>query len=229
MINKYNRIARIYPAVLCSVPIFVLNYFYLHSYTTGLVGSLEGVRWVGGLTISVALTFLLAQIGRYIGKELYEKTHFFDELRMPTTQMLLHGDSTYSVEHKSKVHDKIFKDFGIRISTVSEEQLDDNHARKLIVECVSMIRGKVKDGHLLLQHNIEYGFIRNLIGGSVVSVFISICNLFIFGSFFKDTIAYDISLFTAVSYLLIISLGRFLIGRYGIRYAKVLIQEYLLL
>lgn len=228
MLNKYNRIARIYPAILCSVPIFVLNYFLLDFYTGDFLSSLEGVKWVGGITLSVALTFLLAQAGRFMGKELFERVHFQDELRMPTTEMLLHANQAYSAEHKKKLHAKISSDFSIRVCSVAEEENDNDGARRVIVECVSMIRGKVKDGRLLLQHNIEYGFVRNLVGGSVISVFISIVNLFIFGYFAQNLLAFYISLFTAIIYLLLMILGRSLIGRYGIRYAKILIQEYLL-
>lgn len=226
--NKYNLIARTYPAVLCSIPVFVLNYFFLHTYTADFIGSLQAITWAGGITLSVVLTFLFAHIGRHIGKDLFEKIHFNDELHMPTTQMLLHADTTYSSEHKRKVHDMILGDFNMQVCTVSEEQDNEHHARKIIVDCVSMIRGKVKDGRLLLQHNIEYGFVRNLIGGSVISVFISIVNLFLFGYFFQNLLAYQISLFTAITYFLILFFGRFLVGRYGVRYAKVLIQEYVL-
>jgi hypothetical protein len=228
MLNKYSRIARIYPAVLCSLPIFLLNYFFLKFYTADFLSSLNGVKWTGGITLSLVLTFLLAQTARFIGKELFEKTHFKDELSMPTTEMLLHLDENYSSDHKKRLHAKIFSDFGIQVCTAQEEISENERARKIIVECVSMIRGKVKDGRLLLQHNIEYGFIRNLVGGSVISVFLSIINLFIFGYFFYNQLAFSLSLFMAIFYLAMVMMGRFLLGRYGIRYAKVLIQEYLL-
>lgn len=226
--NKYNLIARTYPAVLCSIPVFVLNYFFLHTYTADFIGSLQAITWAGGLTLSVVLTFFFAHVGRHIGKGLFEKIHFNDELHMPTTQMLLHSDQTYSAEHKRKIHNMILSDFNMQVCTVSEELDSEHRARKIIVDCVSMIRGKVKDGRLLLQHNIEYGFVRNLIGGSVISVFVSIANLLIFGTFFQNMLAYQISMFTAGIYFLIILFGRALVGIYGVRYAKVLIQEYVL-
>jgi len=52
-------------------------------------------------------------------------------------------------------------------------------ARKKIVEAVSIMREKVMDGHLLLQHNIEYGLWRNLIEGSTFALLISIINCYI--------------------------------------------------
>ena len=227
MLNNYNRIARLYPAILCSIPIFAFNYFLLNVHTAEFFGSLEGVKWTGGITISIVLTFLLAQASRFIGKELFEKTHFNDELHMPTTELLLHSDSTYSIDHKGKLHAKILSDFGIRIFSPTQEVNDITGARKAIVESTGMIRGMVKDGRLILQHNREYGFVRNLIGGSVIAVFVSIVDLFIFGHFFPNMLAYYISLFLAIAYTLIMIIGKPLMSRYGRLYAKVLVQEYL--
>jgi hypothetical protein len=228
MLNKYSITARIYPAIICSVPIFVLNYFLLNKYTAGFVASLQGVKWVGGITISIALTFLLAQIGRFIGKELFEKIYFKDELKMPTTNFLLHSDPTYSPDHTNRIHSKILSDFGIRINSPQQEDNNVIAARKIIVESVSMIRGKVGKGRLLLQHNIEYGFIRNLIGGALPALYISMANLYVFGITSPSIVGYYVSIFTTISYLLIVLAGSYLIEKYGVRYAKILIQEYML-
>lgn len=228
MLNKYNRTARIYPAIICSIPIFVLNYFLLDFYTAPFFASLEAVKWVSGITLSVALTYLLAQAGRFIGKELFEKEYFKDELCMPTTEFLLHSDNTYSPEHKEKIHRKILTDFDIQIYSFEKENRDVLSARRVIVESVSMIRGKVKNGQLLLQHNIEYGFVRNLVGGSLMALYISIINFYIFRIFLQNQIAFYISIATIILYLFFVVVGKHLIKKYGIRYAKVLIQEYLL-
>ena len=227
-LNKYNLVARVYPAVLCSLPILALNFFLLNSYAGEFFSAVGGYKWLGGITFSMILIYLLAQIGRFIGKEVFEKIHFSDELNMPTTKLLLHSDKTYSSEQKLNIHSKIANDFNMTIYTPEQESLNQIHAQRLIVDCVSLIRGKVKDGHLILQHNIEYGFARNLIGGSVVAVFISIFNLIIFGYFLEQFLPFFISLFLAVIYLLIMAVSRKVIQQYGFRYAKILIQEYLL-
>lgn len=226
--NKYNLVARFYPAILCSLPILVLNFFLLDSYTGEFFSAIEGYKWIGGITFSAILIYLLAQIGRFVGKEVFEKIHFSDELSMPTTQLLLHSDKTYSSEQKLNIHSKIANDFSMTVCTLEQESLDEIGARRIIVDCVSLIRGKVKDGRLILQHNIEYGFARNLIGGSAVAVFLSIFNLIVFGYFLEQFIPFYISLFLAITYLLVVIIGRRVIQRYGLRYAKILIQEYLL-
>lgn len=227
MLNKYNRVARIYPAILCSIPIFVLNYFLLDAYTKGFVDSFVATEVVGGISFSLVLTYLLAQISRFIGKELFEYTHFKDELHMPTTNHLLHADSTYTATHKTTIHKKISDDFGVVLFAKEQEEKDVHGARKRIVESMSFVRAKVKDGRLVLNHNREYGFARNFIGGSVVAVMLSIANLFVFGCWVPNPVAYYISLFLAIIYLFAIMFSGQIMKRYGIRYAKVLIQEYL--
>lgn len=228
MFSKYNITARIYPAIICSIPIFVLNYFLLSNYTSGLINSLEKIKWIGGITFSVALTFLLAQLGRFIGKELFEKTHFNDELRMPTTNILLHSNSLYSPEHTDRIHSKILVDFGIQVFSAKQEEKDVAAARRTIAESVSMIRAKVGNGQLLLQHNTEYGFARNLVGGSVPALYMSVVNLYIFGVIFPNSTAYFISIFTSIAYFLLVLMGKQIIDRYGMSYAKILVQEYLI-
>lgn len=224
----YTLRARIYPAALCAIPIFVLNYFLLHVYLGDFLNSILSIRWAGEVTIAVILTYFLAEIGRFIAKELYEKSYFKDELSMPTTDFLLHSDQTYTQEYKSQIHSKILSDFSMQVCSSQEEAADNEKARKIIVQCVSMIRGKVKDGRLILNHNIGYGFARNLIGGSVIAVAVSIVNLYIFGYFIPNMTAFWISLFLGLIYLTIMLSGKSIMSRYGIRYAKVLIQEYLL-
>ena len=128
-----------------------------------------------------------------------------------------------------KIHEKIQAEFGLQMYGPEAEESDHMLARRTIVEAVTLIRARVKNGRLVLQHNIEYGFIRNLIGGSAIAVFIALFDMVLFGKFVPNAIAYYLSLGFTVAYFLLILLGRFLIQRYGVRYAKILIQEYLLI
>ncbi|MCF7864947.1 MAG: hypothetical protein K9M11_00375 [Candidatus Pacebacteria bacterium] len=227
--NKYNLVARVYPAVLCSLPILVLNYFLLESYLGNFFTTVEGYKLAGGVTLSVVLVYFFAHVGRFVGKEVFEKIHFRDEVDMPTTRVFMHSDKTYTSEQKAILYSKVSSEFGITLCTIQEEIDNEERARRLIVDCALLIRGRVKDGRLLLQHNIEYGFARNLLGGATVAVFISVVNLLLFGYFVPEPVAYYLSLTLAFMYMLVMMVGRRVIDRYGYRYAKILIQEYLLM
>jgi hypothetical protein len=90
---------------------------------------------------------------------------------------------------------------------------------------VSLIRDKVKDGRLLLQHNIEYGFVRNLIGGAVIVFPLTALSAPFF--YFSHPIIFWTFLVMSAGFLTLIVFSRRILEIYGVAYAKVLIQEYM--
>ena len=226
--DRYFLFARLFPAIICSIPFFVFYYYFLHPLVGSFSESFLNAQWPGDVTASVALVYLLALGGRAVAKDLFEK-HWFkrDETRMPTTEFLLHSHGEYSPEFKRKIHDKISSDFQITIRSVEEEADDEDSARKIIAESVTLIRQRVKDGRLLLQHNIEYGFFRNLVGGAVLAVAMSAVDSVLFAFIHPDNDALVISVVLIVLYAIPILISKTLLTLHGKRYARVLIQEYL--
>lgn len=225
--DRYTIIARIFPAVLSSIPFFVLQFFFLNDRIGNFLEEILRVKWVSDVTISVALIYLLVQLSRLASKELYEKIIFFDGRNFSTTNYLLHLDNFYSSDFTEQIHKKIFNDFKISIPSLEQEKLDANESRKKIGEAVSLIRARVGGGDLVRQHNIEYGFIRNMIGGSVVAAIMSFINLIIFFWADFNQTAFIISAIVFIAYLVLIGSGERLINIFGTNYARVLIQEYM--
>ncbi len=223
-LDKYSRIARLYPALITLVPVFLLTFGISQNELTKLLGDIMAIQVVGCVSINVAALFLLIQANRFIGKEIFERWYFEDELRMPTTEMLLPESTQISPQLRSKVNMLCQRDFALCLPTIEEQREDDMLARKRIVDIVAQIRQKVQDGHLVLQHNIEYGFARNLIGGAPLGIVASIfCTLY----FYADSRA--VALFSLVLVFLwggLLLFSKTLIGRLGVLYAKRLIQEY---
>ncbi|MEK7074382.1 MAG: HPP family protein [Patescibacteria group bacterium] len=145
---------------------------------------------------------------------------------MPTTNFLLFSDTHYSNEYKQQIREKILKDFGITLLSKEQEEKDEMAARKRIVEAASLIRGKVKDGRLLLQHNIEYGFARNLIGGSVIAFPTALIGVVLFYFFSYKVLPFVVLTVSATIYLVLIIFSKKIMDVFGVAYAKVLIQEY---
>jgi hypothetical protein len=107
-----------------------------------------------------------------------------------------------------------------------EELAEEPRARKLIATTVSQIRNVLRDNTLLLQHNIEYGFFRNLIGGSFLAFVISL--IILFSSQFTDDIpTRNLGLILTIIYFLPIILSKVIIDRYGKYYAKILYEQFL--
>ncbi len=224
-LDRYSRVARLYPALITLVPVFLLTLGLAQNELVKLLGDIMAIRVVGGVSINVAALFLLIQANRFIGKEVFERWYFEDELRMPTTEMLLSSSTQISPQVRSKIDTLCQRDFGLHLPTVDEQEEDEMLARRRIVEIVAQIRQTVRDGHLLLQHNIEYGFARNLIGGAPLGITLSLaCTLYYY------EISRGIALFSvalAILWGLLLLLSKTIIGRFGVLYAKRLIQEYI--
>jgi len=191
------------------------------------VGHVLAIQWISDVGLSFAIIYLFMQINRLISKEFFEKKMFSNGLNMPTTNYLMHSDPNLSFEYTKKIHLKIYEDFSIVIPSMQEELRNEKGSRQKISEAVALIRKKVGDGVLILQHNIEYGFVRNLIGGSVIAVIISVININIFSWVAYNQIALIISCILAFLYLCVVISSKWIVTTFGNNYASVLIQEYM--
>lgn len=179
------------------------------------------------ISISMICLYFLSEVGRMLSKNIFQRFYFKDELYMPTTNYLMFSDKTSSQQHKIKIRNKIFSDFRINLSTAEEESMDEHAARTKIVEIMALIRKKLMGNKFLLQHNIEYGAMRNAIGGSVLGILLSIFNIIFFIKYIEINLAFYISIATLVIYISLVVFSKIIINFYGNNYAKILFREYL--
>ena len=101
----------------------------------------------------------------------------------------------------------------------------EQERRIMIARVVGQIRELLRNNKMLLQHNIEYGFFRNLVGGSVLacvfSIALIIASFLQFNEMMKVT-----SIIMLVVYLLPIVFSKPLIKYHGRNYANVLFDQY---
>lgn len=225
--DKYDIFARAIPAVLVCMPFFTLHYFLLSPALGAFWGELLGLKFASDVTFVFALLFLSMQLNRIVSKEIFEKRIYYDGLKFPTTDFLLHLHSYFSEDYTRMIHNQIKSDFNISIPTRRSEIQDENRSRKLIAEAISHIRAKVVKGNLLGQHNLEYGFIRNFSGGNVVATIISVLDVIIFKWVYPNNTALTVSSVSFFVYLVLSLFAVKMIESVGRSYAKVLIQEYM--
>jgi general stress protein CsbA len=227
VINNYYIKARLFPTVLTTLPAIILYNKYVASiYYNKLASIYSALPTVTDVILSTAIVFLLVQINRFLSKEIFQRLYFKDEINMPTTNLLLKSNGELETSIKQKIEDKIKTKFNISLLSSIEESADQPKARKLIVTTVSQIRNILRDNSLLLQHNIEYGFFRNLIGGSFLAFMLSIIILFL--SFYSGEIATrNLGIILTSLYFFPILLSKFIINRYGRYYAKILYEQFL--
>ena len=223
---NYKLQARVFPALLVSIPALILYYFTLGTKLNDLIGFIGKAELVANVSISAAIVFLVIQLNRFLSKELFQKEFFSGEEDMPTTRYLLHQDDYLPAAIKTSIHSKIFQDFNIRIKSLDEEKENEKEARKTIVMAVSQIREKLRGNQMVLRHNIEYGFVRNLLGGCILAIVISIINMIIFRFFIFSELAYFISLITLILFSIPIFARKRIIQHYGHSYGKILLEQY---
>jgi hypothetical protein len=225
--NIYFYRARLFPALITSIPMLIfLNKIIAVEYQEALKNLYDILPIITHLGLSAAIIFLCVQVNRLLAKEIFQRLYFREELNMPTTNHLLWKNNYYDVTVKKKIRDKMDEKFGIALLSSQEEEQDETKARKLIMSSVSQIRVALKGNSMLLQHNIEYGFWRNLIGGSILAVVFSVA-IYFYGrqNDLNGLTTIGIILFSV--YLIPILLSKTIILFYGKYYSKILYEQFL--
>lgn len=226
--DAYTLKGRIAPAFFSIIlPIMVFNHFFVSEEFSKAMGEILGAKLISNLTISTICLYFLSEFGRLIAKNVFERIYFKDESRMPTTDLMMFSDKTYSNDHKTKIRERIESDFDIVLPKQDEELEDEALARVRIVETMALIRKKLKGNKFLFQHNVEYGIMRNAIGGAVLGAFFSLLNIVFFVFVTKVELAVVLSTGLFIIYSLLLLFSRVVINFYGKNYAKILFREYM--
>jgi len=218
--STYSLIARIFPTIMGLIPLLILQYFYLNNIWS--VDSLIASA-AGHVGLSTILLYAFNQYFIRIPSKIFEDFLFEKQLYFPTTSFLMYADDEYSNEFKDQIRQKVSKDFSIQLPTADDENKNEKDARKRIKDSVRVIIGKVKDGYLVLQHNIEYGFVRNLWGASLSGVLGSTLLILLSE---PSSPLHTVGLICLAGYGLYLCFGFVIIKYFGRAYARKLIEEY---
>lgn len=221
--------ARLAPTLLTSIPLLTIYYFGFSDTLIGYIDFLKDFKWIGDLVLSTAIIFLLMQINRFISKELFQNIFFNGELKFPTTTTLLNKSKSLPEGIKSKIRDKIKETYQIDLLNQEDEEKDEKEARSTIVSAVGQIRNSLREDKMVKQHNIEYGFMRNFIGGSTLAVIASILGIYIFEEYKPIDLPYKICIGLCIFYSLFILLSKYILKRYAENYSLVLFNQFMAL
>lgn len=227
--NIYFYRARLFPALLTSIPLLIfINKILAVEYYDALRNVFDVLPFLTHLGLSAALIFLCVQINRVLSKEIFQRIIFKGEHHMPSTNHLLWKSTYFDTTINRKIRDKMEEKFGICLLSPEEESQNEMKARNLIVTCVGQVRVALKGNAMLLQHNIEYGFWRNLIGGAVLSILFSIAIL-VYGIVNKYSDLTTIGILLMGIYLMPVLMSKAIIRKFGNYYSKILYEQFLAL
>ncbi|CAH1903564.1 conserved membrane hypothetical protein [Candidatus Nitrotoga sp. HW29] len=220
--SKYSREARVYPTIIGLVPFYILQYYYLADLIPSEVFT---VKLVGNATFAVVILYLVSEFFVRFPSKLLEDKIFKNKRDFPTTRFLLSTDKEYSSDFKNTFRKKVARDFSLNLSDPVEEVRNEDEARRKIKEAVGLIIKRVSDGHLVLKHNISYGFFRNLWGASLVGLILSFALTSVL--VFKNNTHTYLGVFLILAYLMYVVFGRFVIRYFGEAYSRKLLEEYM--
>ena len=158
LFNPYNRKARLQPALLSLLPIFIVLVLLISEFQALWVA-------IGGLVIYCGGTTLLMQIGRDRGKAL-EPILFRSWGGKPSVAMLRHGDPRLAKSTKKRYRDFLERMVpGLRLASPEDEQKCQMQADDGYESATSWLLARTRDRGrfgLIFQENINYGFRRNI-------------------------------------------------------------------
>jgi hypothetical protein len=225
--DTYTIQARFYPALISSVPLFILWYFLIRDPDwKGPLEFIFSLRFLGGISFSLIFLYFYSQFIRITSKY-FERKYFTGAKGFPTTYFMLYEDQTYSSDYKDKFRERVEKAFKLQPLDAAEETLNRVEARNRITECFNHIRLKIGNGKLVLKHNIWYGFSRNLIGGAIYGVIFCIWNIIIGFFLLKAVPLAIISLVLLGTYLILLVFRRAILTQNAEAYARQLISEFM--
>ena len=158
--TKYERKARLYPALLLISPLVAVGVAFISSKLTGFQSVLVAVVFCGG-------AFLLTQLARDAGKK-KERKLFALWGGTPSIAIFRHRDEQLDPITKKRYHKQLsILVEGAKAPSVGDEERNPEGADNVYAAWSNFLRTNTRDlkiFNLLLQENISYGFRRNIWG-----------------------------------------------------------------
>jgi hypothetical protein len=168
--DPYDRQARLYPALLCLLPLLALVALLYAPNVSALTGVVTLAVSCGGL-------FLMTNICREMGKRLEGKL-YREWGGKPTTQLLRHRDGIIDSVTKLRYHTFLAEKINAEFPNAALEKNDPDKAdeayqsgARWLLDHTRPNGGKKFD--LLFRDNVAYGFRRNALGARPLGVTIA--------------------------------------------------------
>ncbi len=226
--DRYYLQARMIPALITTIPALILFHTLLGPDLNSVFSGVEILTKGSGVSFSIALIFLWVQLSKLMGRIIFQRLIFQEELKMPTTNYLLYSNHYFTPEIKREIRLKIENCFQLYLYDFRKERQQELNARKQICLAVSQIRELLRNNKMLLRHGIDYGFFKNLISGSFLACCICLAGWIL--SLTGSNIAPygDTFIALGVLYLLPVIFSRSIMQHFGHYYGKILYEQFLI-
>jgi hypothetical protein len=221
LFNEYSIKARLFPALLCLPPFVLLKLVVIDPLIDPALQKQLFVVIAANVSYGAILVYLLSQLNRFVAKILFE-----DKTKFPTTRMLLPSGTQMSPEFREAIGRRVELAFALTLPTTIDEAANPAVAITRVREIVALIVNKVGHGRLVFQHNVEYGFARNLAGGAVIALVAALAGAAIATWIIPNHGYETVAIGLASVYLLLVLFASKFIDNVGRAYAEILFREY---
>lgn len=219
--------ARLYPTVITAIPFFMFSYHLITQVNSDMPNNVRLiVLFVGQFIPDAAFLFLSTQINRFISKEFFHRFIFKGNAKLPAVNYLLLQNDFYPLMQKMSIRQAISTELKVPLPGFLEEVAHGSGARHRISCAVYKLKNLLRGNSIVLQHDIEYKFIRNLIGGSLHAIIFSAINIYM-GYIHADFLFIKLGFISLIFYYWLLLFSKILLTRYSGYYARVLYQEFM--
>lgn len=158
LIDGFTFYARVLPAVVCALPLFLTS--VINIAANGF--NLKNIILVVILFAAVAFgTNIVRKLGKAREKKLYDKLH-----AMPTTIIQRFSDTRINAVSKKQYHSKLNKIYGLKLPlSPDEEHLADDDGYMAAADSLRNLANSNRDKYPRVYQELkEYNFSRNLYG-----------------------------------------------------------------
>lgn len=172
--NRYELKAIVSPGIISVMPLL----------TNIIIWFPNNINLGSGLFMIILLVFyiyLFSLIARDRGKKIEKKLFSVKGNVYPTTQVLRHSDNTLNIKTKERYHTFLKQNVpNLNIpSPKNEQEKPFGYFDKEYSSAIDWLIKNKRDDYLTNQHNIEYGFSRNLLGMKYYGIIISFSSIFL--------------------------------------------------
>ena len=172
LFDEYALKARLYPALIALLPLFITFFFLFPILTDRIHKALP-------ILIGCGVLYLFTHIVRFMGRS-KERYLFSKWGGMPSNIMLRHNDNTLDINTKTRYRDKLTKLTNVGLPSKLEEEIDLSVADDAYGSAGTWLRENTRDKSkytLLFKENVSYGFRRNTYGIKYLGVAISLVSI----------------------------------------------------
>jgi len=217
--KKYYLKARLLPAISCLLPLIIsLVILFLDVFTLNRALFIIALTTILFIILINVFTSAFVNNSKKYENEIFDNRHGF-----PTNELIYNkcrdNDFMFNFDRKVK------KDFNLRIP-IDEGGLEVSEAAKNKLEnIVASIRHRMRYNEMVQSHNINYGMLRNLIGGSVFAISSSILGTVI-GLVIVSAPLITFGILSIIIFIVLLRNREKLLRNAALAYARQLIEEY---